>query len=138
MSYNIELSFDIIKNTNVIFIQDIIKKIAFECFCEQVYDDYEFDDKTYIRRNHCVISLKFPQNNVEEMSYFLCQMKKYDYINIELVYDEKKNTVLYASQYFVTQKMDKYIANNFKKEKRQRSYSDDENMILKSISNSKI
>jgi hypothetical protein len=52
---------------------------------------------------------------------------------IELIYDEDTNSILYASQYYITQKMDKFSAKNFKSKKRERSYSDDENMILKSV-----
>jgi hypothetical protein len=68
------------------------------------------------------------------MIKFLNNIKNTNGLYIECIFDEKSQTILYASQYFLTQKMDKYNAKKFKNEKRKRSYSDDENMILKSIS----
>jgi flavorubredoxin len=68
------------------------------------------------------------------MIKFLNNMSKINGLYIESIYNETTHSILYASTYFLTQKMDKYIAKQFKNEKRNRSYSDDENMILNSIS----
>jgi hypothetical protein len=67
------------------------------------------------------------------MIEFLNRVKKNSGLYIELIYDETNESVLYASQYFLTQKMDKYAAKKFKIEKRKRTYSEDETMILKAI-----
>jgi len=67
------------------------------------------------------------------MREFLNTIKKNSMVYVELIYDETTQSVLYASQYFLTQKMDKYAAKTFKTEKRKRSYSDDEIMILTSL-----
>jgi hypothetical protein len=69
------------------------------------------------------------------MIKFLNRVRKNNGIYIELIYNEDNNSILYASQYFITQKMDKYAAKDFKIQKRNRSYSDDENMILNAVSN---
>jgi hypothetical protein len=65
---------------------------------------------------------------------FLSKIKKNNQLHVELIYNESNNSILYASQYFLTQKMDKYLAKNFKTERRKRSYSDDETMILNIVS----
>ena len=67
------------------------------------------------------------------MIEFLNIIRKNHGLYVELIYDETNHSVLYASQYFLTQKMDKSAAKKFKNEKRKRSYSEDETMILNSI-----
>ena len=68
------------------------------------------------------------------MIEFLNNIKKKSSLYVELIYDEENHSILYASQYFITQKMDKFAAKEFKLGKRKRSYSDDETMILKAVS----
>lgn len=133
MGYNIEVSFNILKNGSVTKLLEEIKQCAEKCFCEDFYEDYEFENKTQFQRRHCVISIRFSQSKLNNMREFLNTIKKNSMVYIELIYDETTQTVLYASQYFLTQKMDKYAAKIFKTEKRKRSYSDDEMMILNAI-----
>jgi hypothetical protein len=111
-----------------------VKKMAEENKCDNCYEDYEFENKTQFQRRHCVIYVDFAQGNLNNMVEFLNQIKKTQDIHVELIYDDVNKQILYASQYFITQKMDKYAANEFRIFKRKRSYSDDENMILKALS----
>jgi flavorubredoxin len=60
-------------------------------------------------------------------------MRGRDGLYLELIYHEDTSEILYASQYYITQKMNKSIGKEFKKERKERSYSDDENMILNTI-----
>jgi hypothetical protein len=134
MGYNIELSFNVLKNGSVTKLLEEVRKFAENCYCEDFYEDYEFENKVKFQRRHCLISVRFPQKNLNNMIEFLNRIKKYSGLYVELIYDEKSNSILYASQYFISQKMDKYTAKNFKTQKRKRRYSDDENMILSVIS----
>jgi hypothetical protein len=134
MGYNIEVSFNIIKNGSATELLNEVRNLAENCFCEYFYEDYEFENKTQFQRRHCIMSINFSNENLHNMIDFLNGMKNNDGLYIELIYDENNHSILYASQYFITQKMDKYLAKKFKTEKRKRSYSDDENMILKTIS----
>jgi hypothetical protein len=52
---------------------------------------------------------------------------------IEMIYDEEINRILYASKYYQTQKMDKYIVKDYNSNKRKRSYSEDDTLILDAI-----
>jgi hypothetical protein len=108
--------------------------LAEENKCDNCYEDYEFENKTQFQRRHCIIYVDFAQDRVNNMVEFLNHVKKNQDIHVELVYDDNNHQILYASQYFITQKMDKYAANEFRMFKRKRSYSDDETMILKAIS----
>lgn len=130
MGYNIELSFNILKNSSL---KDSIKFIANECNCDSFYEDYEYEPNAQFKRNHCIMSINFSQNNMNSLLQFLRFIKCRDGLYLELIYDEETSVILYASQYYITQKMNKSIGKVFKKERKERSYSDDENMILNII-----
>lgn len=134
MGYNIEVSFNVLKNGSVTNLVEEVRKCAMDCFCENFYEDYEFENKTHFQRRHCLMSVNFSELNLNYMIDFLNNIRSNNGLYIEVIYDEDSNSILYASRYFITQKMDKYAAKNFKKNKRERSYSDDENMILKAVS----
>ncbi len=134
MGYNIEVSFNVLKNGSVIELLNEVRNFAEECFCENFYEDYEFENKVQFQRRHCLISVIFPQEKLNSMIKFLNNIRKNKGLFIELIYDENNHTILYASQYFITQKMDKYCAKEFNTQKRKRSYSDDETMILNAVS----
>jgi hypothetical protein len=134
MGYNIEVSFNVLKNGSVSEQLEIIKKYAYNCDCENIYEQYEFENKVQFQRRHCIVSIFFTHSNINNMIEFLNSIKKENKLYIEMVYDDINNIMLYASQYYVTQKMDKNVAKNLKK--RERIYSDDENMILKVVSKS--
>ena len=134
MGYNIELSFNVLKNGSVTELLNKVRACAEDCFCDDFYEDYEFENKTQFQRRHCIMSINFSQDRVNNMIEFLNNIRKREGIYIELIYDETNHSILYASQYFITQKMDKYAAKEFVVQKRKRSYSDDESMILGAIS----
>lgn len=134
MGYNIEVSFNVLKNGSVTKLLENVKEYAEECFCEDFYEDFEFENKVQFQRRHCLISIRFKHEKLNNMIEFLNRIKRNSGIYIELIYNEDNHSILYASQYFITQKMDKYMAKHFKTQKRKRNYSDDENMILNVIS----
>jgi hypothetical protein len=134
MVYNIEISFNILKNGSVTKLLEEVREFAENCYCEDFYEEYEFENKVQFQRRHCLISVRFLHENLNNMIEFLNRIRKYSGLYIELIYDEKSNSILYASQYFISQKMNKYTAKYFKTQKQKRSYSDDENMILNVIS----
>lgn len=133
MGYNIEVSFNILKNSSVTEIQNMIINGAEECGCESFYEDYEYESHVQFKRNHCVITLNFSKTNIDDLIRFLKFIKGTCGVYLESIYDESSSFILYASQYYITQKMDKIHGKTYKQERRERSYSDDENMILHSI-----
>jgi len=94
---------------------------------------FEFENKTQFQRRHCIITAKFSQTNMNDMLKFLKFVKKTDGLYLESIFNDDSNSILYASQYYITQQMDKYAAKNFVIQKRKRSYSEDETMILHTI-----
>jgi hypothetical protein len=137
MGYNIEVSFDIIKNSSATQLQDTIRNVAKECECESFYEDYEYESHVQFKRNHCVMTAIFSQTNIDELLHFLQFIKKTEGLFLELIYDDIANVIVYASQYYISQKMNKINGNLYKKERHERSYSDDENMILSIIKKNK-
>lgn len=134
MGYNIEVSFNVLKNGSVTKLLEEVREFAEDCYCEDFYEDYEFENKVQFQRRHCLISVSFPQEKLNNMIEFLNRIRKNNKIYIEVIYNEDNHSILYASQYFITQKMDKYVAKKFRTEKRKRSYSEDESMILNAVS----
>ena len=133
MGYSIEVSFSILKNSSVTEVKNMIINGAEECGCDSFHDDYEYDDHTQFKRNHCVITLNFLKTDITDLIRFIKFIRSRCDIHLESIYDDNEYYILYASQYYITQKMDKCHGKTYKKEKRERSYSDDENMILQSI-----
>jgi hypothetical protein len=133
MGYKIELSFNIKINNNVTELLEEITIIAKQYNCKYIFDDYEFDERSQFSRNHCIITLHFANENVSNMIEFLSKIKKISYIFTELIYNETNNSLLYASQYYITQKMDKYIAKQFQMEKKERNYTEEEIQILNAV-----
>ena len=133
MGYTIEVSFNVVNNSNVTELLQSVKKYAEECGCENCYECYEFENKTQFIRRHCIITAIFSQLNINEMIKFLKFVKNYHELSLESIYDENLNILLYGSTYYVTQKMDKNLSKEFKIERRKRSYSEDETLILDTI-----
>lgn len=133
MGYNIEVSFNIRKVGSVIKLQESVKNLADKCGCCHYYEDYEFETNTQFNRNHCLISVFFPETGILCLLDFLKFIRSKNELYLETIYDEKTKKILYASQYYISQKMDKGCAKIFVQERRKRSYSEDENMILNTI-----
>ena len=136
MGYNIEVSFNILKHSNVTEVQKQVTDLALNCDCSFFYEDYEFVNNVQFKRTHSITTFNFDNYNIHNLIYFLKQIGKIEGIFLESIYDDTCNGMLYASQYYLTQMMDKNIAQDYKLNKRKRSYSDDDN-ILNEIEKSK-
>ena len=95
MGYNIEVSFDITKNSSVTQLHDTIRNVAKECECETFYEDYEYDSHVQFKRNHCVMTAIFSQTNIDELLHFLHFIKKTEGLFLELVYDDIANVIVF-------------------------------------------
>jgi|LauGreDrversion2_5_1035112.scaffolds.fasta_scaffold88894_1 hypothetical protein len=133
MGYTIEVSFNVVNIGSVTELLQCVKVYAEECGCDHIYEDYEFENKTQFIRRHCIITANFSQLNIIEMIKFLKFIKNCHNLYLESIHDETSNILLYASKYYITQKMNKDLAKEFKIEKRKRSYSEDETLILDTI-----
>ncbi len=133
MGYNIEVSFNTLKYNSILDTRDKIINYALENGCNSWYDNYEFINLQNNTRNHNVITINFQDINIMKVINFLKIIKVIKGIYIETIYDDNTNKFLFASKYYLTQMMDKDLANNYNKNKRERSYSEDDKMILNTI-----
>jgi len=130
MGYNIEVSFNVLKTGNI---QESVSSYAAECGCDYFYEDYEFENKVQFQRRHCIMTTKFVPENIDNLLKFLKFVKSTQGLYLESIFDDDSNIILYASQYYLTQQMNKSAAKAFVIEKRKRSYSEDETLILNTI-----
>lgn len=133
MGYNIEVSFNILQNSSVTEIQNRIIHGAELYGCDFFYKDFEYNANAQFKRNHCIITVNFSETNVYDLVQFVRFIKGISGVYLESIYDDNSNCILYASQYYITQKMDKILGKIYKEERRKRSYSEDEIMIIESI-----
>jgi hypothetical protein len=129
MGYNIEVSFNVLKH-NVSETKELISNIALENGCENYYNEYEFEKNLRYNRNHCVFTIIFQDYNIDNIVQFLKKMKNLKGIYVESIYDDDRNNMLFASNLYLSQFMDKHIAKVYKLNKRERSYSEDDIKIL--------
>jgi hypothetical protein len=132
MGYNIEVSFNALKQ-NISETQDLIISTALENGCNYYNNDFEFENNLRYNRNHCVITLTFQNYEGSDIDYivkFLKIIKNLKGIYIESIYDDDTNNILFASKFYLTQMMDKHIAKMYKLNKRERSYSEDDTLIM--------
>jgi len=136
MGYNVELSFNILKQSSISnFIKSVVD-VAENNGCKNYYYNCEFNNDIYQQRNHYVLIFDFENEIFENFLNFIKNIKKIRNLNIEIIY-ENNNVILYASSYYLSKMMDKQIAKNYKKNKRERSYSEDEILVLNEVERKK-
>jgi hypothetical protein len=135
MGYNIEVSINIMKHTNVSELKREITDFALDLNCNHYYYLYEVENKNRIPRNHIIIVVNFDDSEIFNCAYFLKTIKKMKNLHIECIYDDEiACNLLYASQYYLTTvEKDKVIKYN--KNKRERSLSDNDKTILEPVTN---
>ena len=134
MGYNIEVSFNVLKSSSISEQILLIKNLANEYNYNYLYDDYEYSINKNDKKTNCVMLLNFDNINTNYLVKFLRYIKSNNLFYIEVIYDENSSQILYASQYYLTDKMNKHSVNQYKKNKRVRSYSEDDTLILNTIS----
>ena len=137
MGYNIEISINMLKHTNLSELKKNITDFALDSNCDHYYYLYEMEGRCKIPRNHCIIVINFDDNEIFNCSLFLKNIKKIKDLHIECIYeDDIVCKLIYASQYYLsTVEKDKVIKYN--KFKRERSLSDNEKIILQHITSNK-
>ena len=138
MGYNIEVSFNVFKNSSISEQIMLIKNLANDYNYNYLYDDYEYSINKNDKKTNCVMLLNFDNINTKYLVKFLRYIKSNNLFYIEVIYDENTSQILYASKYYLTDKMNKHSVNQYKKNKRVRSYSEDDTLILNTISPIKI
>jgi hypothetical protein len=135
MGYNIEISINYLKHSNITEVKRDIVNYALDYDCDHYYYLYENEDACKYKRNHCVIVVHFnsDEKDIFNCAKFLKTMKSIKDLHIESVYgDEIMCKLIYASPYYLTT-MDRYQSIKYTKNKRERSLSENDKYILNSI-----
>ena len=134
MGYNIEVSINLLRHTNISEIKKEIADYALDYDCNYYYYLYEMEGGCRIPRNHCIMVINFDDDQIFNCASFLKLIKRIKTLHIECIYDDDiVCKLIYASQYYQTT-MEKDKAIKYNKFKRERSLSDNEKMILEQVS----
>jgi hypothetical protein len=133
MGYNVEIAFDMIKHGNVSELKEIISSFALKYNCDHYYYHYEMDYDGKFNRNHCIVIVNFDDNETFNCARFVKTIKRINGLHIECIYEDTHLCkLIYASQFYL-KNVDKDRVIIYNKFKRERSYSDNENMLLEVI-----
>jgi hypothetical protein len=134
MGYNIEVSIDLLRHTNISEVKKQIADSALDFECNHYYYLYEMEGRCKIPRNHCIMVINFDDEQIFNCAEFLKLIKRLKTFHIECIYeDDIVCNLIYASKYYQTT-MGKDRAIKYNKFKRERSLSDNEKMILDQVS----
>ena len=126
MGYNVEISFNILKHSNVTELQNNIINLANECLCNSYYNNYEYDNNVKHIRLHSITIVNFDNSEINYLIKFLKNIKSIKGLYIESIYHDDSSIILYASKYYNKEMITKEYNKN-------RSYSEEEKTILNSI-----
>jgi len=133
MGYTLEVSFDITKHPDVTSVKRHISDMALDLLCDHYYYYYETDngdERNKIPRNHCIVAVHFNESEIFQCAEFIKQMKKIRDIYIECIYeDDVTCKMIYASRYYL-KNVDKGGVTIYNRFKRERGYSDHEQLLL--------
>ena len=133
MTYLIELSYNLSKNTSL---NDTISKLiqkAETCRLEHFYKNYEYMGKNRrIIRNHCILTFMF-EEHLELVSEFIRFVKKMKTVNIESVsYDNAIFKLIYASKKYLNF-MEKEFALKYIEDRRNGNLFQQDSILMKAI-----
>ena len=133
MAYQIEISVNLNKITNLSEIKQLLLNKADDCKLEDYYTIYEHMGKNrQIYRNHCVITFLFLEHD-ELLAEFIRYAKKIKNISIEsLGLDKGKFELMYASKKYLNMMEKEYVDRYFTLKRANKLYKQN-SIIFKAI-----
>jgi len=133
MTYQLELSVNLNKVSNLSEIKNLLLIKAEECKLENYYTMYEyFGRNRHCYRNHCVLNFSFVEND-ELLAEFINYSKKIKNISIESVgLDKGLFKLIYASKKYLNM-MEKEHAEKYINLRRQNKLYKQDSIIFKTI-----
>ena len=133
MAYQIEISVNLNKITNLSEIKQLLLNKADDCKLEDYYIIYEHMGKNrQIYRNHCVITFLFLEHD-ELLAEFIRYAKKIKNISIEsLGLDKGKFELMYASKKYLNMMEKEYVDRYLTLKRANKLYKQD-SIIFKAI-----
>ena len=133
MAYQIEISVNLNKITNLSEIKNLLIEKANDCKVEDYYTMYEHMGKNrQIYRNHCVLVFMFQEHD-ELLAEFIRYVKKIKNISIESVgFDKGKFELIFASKKYLNM-MEKDFAQKYIIKRREGKLYKQDSIIFKAI-----
>jgi hypothetical protein len=133
MTYLVELSYNLSKNTNLNDTTNKLLTKAENCRLLSFYKNYEFMGKNRrVIRNHCILTFSF-EEHMELVSEFIRFSKKMKTIHIESVsYDNAVFKMIYASKKYLNF-MEKEFALKYIKDRRNGNLFLQDSILMKAI-----
>ncbi len=132
MVYNINFSFDTNK-ANVSHLQNQLLDTAKMYNAQNLYFTYE---ENFVKNNliiYCVFNLTFESNEIKNMTICINKIRNISKISLDCIFEENNiYKLIYASKGYL-QFTEKDSVSNYKKFHKERSYSETDFYILKSI-----
>ena len=130
MGYIIEVSMNVLKNSNSTEIETIINDTANLYNCDKIYMLSEEDGTIKIPRYHNVFIITFLENNYENLIKFIKYIKHYKQVYIESIYNEISYNLIYASAFYL-KNINKDIGKKYKNFIQQGLFTNIEALIIK-------
>ena len=130
MGYNIEISVNLVKETNFSETIQTIEAIANLYYCDKFYTLSEEDGTIKIPRYHYIFVIQFNDENFDNFLKFISIIRKSKKGYIETIYNNEVNKIIYASSFFLT-KMGKEASNNYKNFIKNKNFTSQENSVIK-------
>lgn len=133
MGYNIEVAINIMKCPNISEIKRNVTNMALDYNCDNYYYLYEYQGNCKHERKHCIIVINYDDEFIFDCANLVKKLKKMPELHIECIYDDNiVCKLIYASKYYLST-IERENAIKYNKFKRERGFSDNENMILNSL-----
>jgi len=133
MGYNIEVAINIVKNPNYSEIKSFVTNMALDYNCDHYYFFYDYQGNCKHERNHCIIVINFNDEFMFDCAILLKQLKKMPELHIECIYEDSVICkLIYASKYYLST-IERENVIKYNKFKRERGFSDNENMLLNQL-----
>lgn len=132
MGYNIEVSVNMLKNTNFSEIEMKIKSMAEFYSCDNIYSFTEEDGTIKIPRYHCIYVVNFLDDNFDNLINFLKFIKRHKSSYIECVYENDIFKLLYASSFYL-KSIDKELSKKYKQFIKDKHFTPNENKLLSEL-----
>tara|TARA_B110000438_G_C15770424_1_gene631625 strand:+ start:165 stop:587 length:423 start_codon:yes stop_codon:yes gene_type:complete len=135
MGYEIELSFNLKKQTDVTNMINKAVELANNNYCDRHYQFSEMEGKVRgLKRQSLIMVFCFESEYINQMSDFLKEvLAKYKRkLYIESIYHIDCNSLIYASPYYM-KIMEEHQVDNYKKKRQNLSFSDTDYYILKEV-----
>lgn len=127
MAYTIEISLNYLKYSYITELQSNLFYIADKYNYDRYY---QLDERNGL---NSITVISFLKNQIQTMTHFIKEIKKYKYYLIDCIYEDNiKTKLIYATNYYL-KTIDKSLRMDYTTFKRNRSYSEDETLLLNEI-----